>query len=180
MVLPGHLAGGYLATLALLSLTHPALSHGQIEALLIVGTLAGDLPDIDLLRLSYEEKRGKLKVESHRNYFTHTPIFWLISSLIVVGLGYVFGSELTKYIGLIILTSTWCHLIFDSIEDGVMWLWPFSEKRFDMLNHTYQGIDGGPHTFSYYWHFITREYTKLYTCYVEILVTIAAIWVLMK
>ena len=184
MVLPGHLAGGYLGAVALLAITHAGvasgLSHEQINVLLVLGTLAGELPDLDLLRLHYEETHGGRKVESHRNYFTHAPSFWLLVSLVVVGCGYIFSSAFTELIGGLILTGSWSHLIFDSIEDGVMWLWPFNTKRFDIVNKTYQGVDGGPHSMRYYWNFIIREYSKLWTCYAEIFVMVVAIWALTR
>lgn len=189
MVLPGHLAGGYLATLAVLGIAGvgagvgaagSGLSHEQLNALLVIGTLAGDLPDIDLIRLTIEERLGTIKVKSHREYFTHAAAFWMIIGLVVIGAGFIFGSVFTKYLGLILWAGTWSHLIFDSIEDGVMWLWPFSKKRYSLLMRTYQAIDGGPHSITYYWNFITREYPRYWTFYAEVLVTVVAIWVFLK
>jgi hypothetical protein len=51
MVLPGHLAGGYIATTIVLSLLPASIqfSTGQLTTLYIVGILSGEIPDIDLL-----------------------------------------------------------------------------------------------------------------------------------
>src|SRR5437868_1384261 len=124
MVLPGHLAGGYLAARALLSLSHAAFTPGQMLALYIIGTLAGDGPDIDLIWYSFKHRvLRSTENDSHRDYLTHAPIVWLAISLLIVLAGSLVSSSFVEFIGWIILCGSWTHLIFDSIEYGVMWLW---------------------------------------------------------
>jgi hypothetical protein len=186
MVLPGHIAGGYLFTRAFLALTHATFSASQTTALLIIGTLAGELPDIDLLRFYLANRSGFSIDHNHRLYATHAPLFWLIVSLIVVALGYIVSSPFVIYLGWIILSGSWGHLILDSIEDGVMWLWPFSRQRFALRNvpdfdaAKYAG-KYRPGTFAFYWDYIWTVYIgRRVTFYVEIFITLAAIWVLFK
>ena len=40
-----------------------------------------------------------------------------------------------KYFGLVILASAGSHLLVDSIEIGVMWLWPFSKKQYMLIDN---------------------------------------------
>jgi hypothetical protein len=184
MVLPGHLAGGYIMARLLLSVSHPSLSAEQIGALTVVGALAGELPDIDLVRAYFQKT-------DHHQYFTHAPFFWLMISLGIVGGGFIFGSLFTEYVGWMILAGTWTHLlldlswILDPTEYGVMWLWPFTNKRF-MFRKTSEEMkmkSGSINTkeyatIPYYWKFLTQEYCKYWTCYVEILITLVAIYLL--
>ncbi len=130
MVLPGHLSGGYLATTALLGIFHPDFSTNEIITLLIVGTLAGELPDIDLFffNIKYRHQQAN-RNDSHRNYITHIPFFWLAISLLVVIIGLIINSQFTEYVGWIILAGTWSHFILDSIEYGIRWFAPISNKR---------------------------------------------------
>jgi len=141
MILPGHLAGGYLATHALLFLAPATFSPTEVYALYAIGIIASDSPDIDLLWFYFEnkkyEKNQKLnhgEVENgkaskhpkanHREHITHTPIFWLIVSAIIAFIGYIFNSSFTEFGALVILAGSWSHLIFDSIVFGVCWFWP--------------------------------------------------------
>jgi len=180
MVLPGHLAGGYLITSALLGIFQPGFSHGQINALLIIGTLAGELPDVDTVFpvISHLLNR-KPRKESHREHITHAPLFWLAISVVVVIVGLFASSAFIRWIGVLVLAGTWTHFLLDSIEWGIWWLWPFSSKRFFMRNakddHLYSSPSG---TLSNYWEFTSGPYLKTATFYFELLVTAAALVVL--
>lgn len=183
MVLPGHLAGGYIFTKALLAWTHAAFSSSQATALLIIGTLAGELPDIDLLHFYFANRSEFSTENNHRHYITHAPIFWLIISLVVALIGLVFQSAFIEYLGWIILGGSWSHLILDSIEDGIMWLWPLSHKKFAL--RTMPDFDPqeyrGTHrigTIPFYWEYIVNTYIRTrITFYVEVLLTAAAIYI---
>jgi len=130
MVLPGHIAGGYLAAEAILLLAHPALPASQLTALLIIGTLAGEAPDIDLIWFYLEHRFNKtVNVEGHRDYVTHAPLVWVIISLIIAVIGMAAHSVFTEYIGWMILAGSMSHFILDSIEYGVTWLWPLTNKN---------------------------------------------------
>ncbi len=186
MVLPGHLAGGYLATTALLLLTHSSLPTSQMTALLIIGTLAGELPDIDLIPFYLANLRNSPNVHSHRTYFTHAPAFWLIVSLVIAAAGLIFKSSFVEYLGLVILAGTWSHLILDSIEDGVMWLWPFTKRCFALGKVT--GFDpkeyGGPDragSIKFHLKFIYKVYMReRVSFYIEIVITVIALLLILK
>ena len=193
MVLPGHLAGGYLAATVLLAIFHPDLSTNQINCLLIIGTLAGELPDIDLIFFNLAHRKyqknitqNTLKsdykiINSHRNYITHIPFFWLLISLAIVIIGQIFNSIFTEYLGWTILVGTWSHLILDSIEYGILWLSPFSKKIYAIKENTLQG--NTPHrqgSLIQHFHFVITTYWKIYTFWIEIAISIVALIVLFK
>jgi hypothetical protein len=186
MVLPGHLAGGYLAAGGLLALFHPDLSQGHIISLIIIGILAGELPDIDLFFFNIAE-RHKNKTSpsenqsgSHRNYITHIPLFWIITSLLVSGIGFGFGSAFVGYSGLMILAGTMSHFIFDSIEYGIRWLAPFSGVYYSFRKKIpAEHITARPGSIASYAQFVVGTYWKTWTFWIEIIVTIFALCILL-
>ena len=180
MVLPGHLAGGYLATTALLAVFHPDFSTNQTNMLLILGTLAGDFPDVDLFffNLKYRHHEAD-RNDSHRNYITHIPLFWLALSFLIVIIGFMFNSTFTEYIGWIILIGTWSHFILDSIEYGIRWFAPISNKRIAIkLDVKEKPTSDRPGSLIQYFHFLIQTYWKTLTFWLEIIVTIVAICIL--
>ncbi len=180
MILPGHISGGYLATRAILYLVPIATSFSstQIIILYIVGIIASEGPDFDLIKFFFEHKSIKLqKKDSHRKYISHTPIFWLVISFAIILIGYIFGNSFVSIIGLIILGGSWSHLIFDSLEYGIMWLWPFSHKFYSIHSVTEEDINEQKGTISYYWTFLTKYYIRRWTFYLEIIVTFIALLV---
>jgi len=180
MVLPGHIAGGYLAARGLLAIFHPGFGSIETDSLLIIGTLAGELPDIDLIRLYLDHKLERPnRVNDHRVYVTHAPFFWLVISLAIVTGGYLAGSLFTEWIGWLVLAGSWSHLLLDSIEDGVMWLWPYSKKCFAMKKGlSCEAITAKPGTPTYHLQYINKVYWKTVTFWVEIVLTLAALYLI--
>lgn len=180
MVLPGHLAGGYLATTALLTLSHAEaiLTPGQTITLTLIGTLAGDAPDIDIALYYLNQKFSARKRDGHRDFITHTPFFWACICAGIMLIGQTIDSSFIRYIGFVLLAGSWTHLILDSIENGVRWLYPLSNKSFYLRYVEDPIIQGTKGTIPYYWKFVTGAYLRRYTFYAEILITCAAIYVL--
>jgi len=186
MVLPGHLAGGYLAARAVLFLTHAAFTPAQTAALLTIGTLAGEAPDIDLIFFYFNQRsKTSKKIAEHRDYFTHAPLVWLILSLLIVASGLIFGSAFVQFTGWIILAGTFSHFILDSLEHGIRWLRPFSNKRFALRQTDPEaecagmgkgGATASKGSFKSYWQFMTEPYLKSWTVWLEIAITLAALW----
>lgn len=178
MVLPGHLAGGYLTAAALMEAFHPALSDAQTAAVYIIGTIAGELPDMDLVffYISQVSRRPSAK-QSHRDHVTHIPAFWLAICVAIVATGLIIGSVFVQFIGWAVLAGTWSHFILDSIEYGIRWLYPFSSKRLCLREVADPPISAPKGTFRYYWVFLIRHYMKRVSFYAEAIVTVAALWV---
>jgi len=217
MVLPGHIAGGYLATYALLSLAPASFSPAEIYVLYAIGMIASDSPDIDLVWFYLENKRKAKSTaaisdpvsgptsdsatdSNHRNHITHTAVFWLGLSLIVWLVGYSISSIFTEFVAAAILAGSWTHLLLDSIEFGIRWLWPLSNKRFairkEIPSSCSQVIEDGKSSkdcddnkygrnskiggLAYYWQFIIRSYVKSPVFYIEILMVIIAVAVFVR
>lgn len=182
MVLPGHLAGGYLAARAVLDLAPAAasLSPTQTAILIVIGTIFGDSPDIDLLFYYFNQKssRPDMDENGHRHYVTHTPAFWLALSLAIAAAGYIAGSIFVQFIGWMVLAGSWTHLLLDSIEFGVRWLWPLTSRRFSLMKGSPDPeIDAPKGSLSYYRIYLLKTSFRNVTFYAELLVTALALWI---
>lgn len=175
MVLPGHLACGYLAALSTLAIGNPALPAEQSATLLVIGTLSGEIPDIDigwsLFRRYILGKNGG----DHRKYFTHGPLFWLIVSAAISMIATIVSSLFLQYLALILAFGTLGHFTLDSIDHGVMWLWPFSKRKFSLLGNRDESGKDKRCDMSYYWHFITEEYPKTTSFRLEFILLVIAV-----
>jgi len=181
MVLPGHLAGGYIVTTAILKFIPGTenFSNNEILLLYIIGILSGEIPDIDLLFFYFSKKINNSKKATHREFYTHLPLFWLIISALIIIFGYILDSSFVILIAIILLGGTFSHLVFDSIEYGIRWLGPFSKKHFSLLKVKENFINDKKNvsvgSIPYYWNYIKNSYIKSKTIYFEIIVVIIAI-----
>jgi len=178
MLPPGHLAGGFLAAEALLKIAKPDLPQSQMSRLLVLGAAAGFAPDLDSFWSFFKEKSftvRNLEKNDHRMYVSHAPIIWLLAGLAI----YFFAtSTFIKYAGLVIWLSSWSHFLLDSVEHGIMWLWPFSSKRFalvksDLTNITTPGFFG-------YWMSHLKKYITKISFYLEIVIILSALIIYFK
>jgi len=183
-------------TQILLNLTATSFSSNQTTILLIIGTLAGDGPDIDLIWYYFENRNSTLSLpkesndfhrndktiaSNHREYPTHAPLTWLILCALIVLAGLITNSIFTVFIGLTILAGSWSHFVLDSIEFGIRWFWPFSNKRYCLHKTVEIEPAGQKGTFSYYWKMITtRDFLKSWSLYAEILIVMIAVVVLIS
>jgi hypothetical protein len=181
MVLPGHIAGGYLATKALLTFAHPAFSATQITWLYVIGIISGEIPDIDLIWFYFVHKFNLAnKLDNHRDYVTHWPLLWLVICLLIVAFASILHSPFFSFIGWAILTGTWSHFILDTIEYGVQWLAPFHKKRYaffvakEIPNvEIHKRVGSIP----FYFEYLYKIYVKNISFYVEIAIVLLAICV---
>ncbi len=127
MLPPGHIAAGYLTAEALLKLSHPNLTGAQTQQLLWWGMLFGFAPDFDFFYLFVKSKSLKAdpRKGDHRYFFSHAPALWLFAGLMLFILSPV---SYIKYFGLLLWLGSWSHFLLDSIQYGIMWLWPFNRK----------------------------------------------------
>ena len=178
MVLPGHLAGGYLAARAVLFLTQTTFTPTQTAALLAIGTLAGEAPDIDFIFFYFNHRsETSKKVNEHRDYPTHAPLVWLILSLAIIAIGFIFNSTFVQFIGWMILAGSWSHFIVDSLEYGIPWLWPISKKWFAIRDFQPKRlVTARKGTLKAHWQFATGPYLEGWTVWLEIAITLAALW----
>lgn len=67
------------------------------------------------------------------DYITHTPIFWLAIAG-VVALGLIACRKSTWLIFVAIgLLSILLHLVLDTVAADVRWLYPFSDRAFNLV-----------------------------------------------
>lgn len=75
--------------------------------------------------------------------------------------------------------GSWTHFLLDSIEYGIMWLWPLSSKVYalkdpELVLPIYET------RFIPYWWQSVRKYTKFYSFYLEVLIIITALIIYYK
>jgi membrane-bound metal-dependent hydrolase YbcI (DUF457 family) len=181
MLTPGHIAAGYLISFLFLKATHAesVLGSDATNTLLLVGTLMGTAPDIDFLPFFLKHRSLKLQQkDSHRDYVTHTPFLWLCVAILV----YIFFgmTAFSAYLGFIVWLGTWSHFLADSIEYGISWLRPFSQKRFAVWsNYPEERAALREQTIlRHYWEFSKLYMTRSRTVFFEIAAILAALAVL--
>lgn len=127
----GHIAGSFIVVREVLK--HIPTNETNQMALIVLGTLAGALPDLDYFYYAF--KSGGFKYETdfqHHKWVSHTFPFYIIPGALFYFLGYFLGYPAIRFGALVITIGTVVHLILDMIGsgDGIMWAWPFS-KRMD-------------------------------------------------
>ncbi|MEI6057785.1 MAG: hypothetical protein WCQ60_02320, partial [bacterium] len=66
---------------------------------------------------------------------THAPLLWFVAGLIVFSISSLFAAgAFWQVLGLLMWLGPWSHFCCDSVDVGVMWLWPFSRRQFAMHN----------------------------------------------
>lgn len=155
MLLPGHLAGGYLAARVYLKLSHLALTSHQTSLLLWLGVLAGILPDFDWLRMFWAAKSFKPKDTTiHRRYFSHLPLFWVAVCVIL----YVLAQTIFMRAAVIVFfLAVMSHMLFDSLEFGLMWLWPFKKECYAVFEYRPK-INWAGRSFWDYWLMVVVQF----------------------
>lgn len=172
-----HAAAGYLIAKAFLHLSPLSLSASQENVLITLGILFALLPDLDFIPFFLKHGSMNLqKNESHRVQWSHAPLPWLLLSLIIIEISYLLNASLMLATGILLFLCLLSHFLGDSIEYGVMWLWPFSKKQFYL--HKARGtepLSKKEGVISYYWKFFTRVYAKNWMLWIDIVVILAAL-----
>jgi membrane-bound metal-dependent hydrolase YbcI (DUF457 family) len=137
MRIQGHVAGGYLVTQALLAWLKPPSS--EEKQLLVLGTLAGVLPDGDtLLHLARTRSLEFGEDFDHHAWITHTFPFYLLPGLGLFLYGQWRNRPKIRRGALVVMAGTTTHLLQDTIGSGtgLMWAWPVSKRMggFGTLN----------------------------------------------
>ena len=129
MKIQGHLAGGWLITRSILK--KKTFTKSERRRLLIIGSVAGVLPDLDYLLYAYNKKGFVYKNDfRHHTWITHTfPFYWVIASFIFLG-GILFKRNELKDIARVFAAGASIHLLQDAVGsgDGIMFLFPFSKR----------------------------------------------------
>ncbi|MBI5530332.1 MAG: metal-dependent hydrolase [Candidatus Doudnabacteria bacterium] len=179
MLPPGHVAAGYLTAQALLKIVKPELPQAEINQLLWWGFFWGFAPDLDNFAAFLKVKSfyyNKKDNSIHRQFYTHIPVLWLLAGLAVYFLA---ANAYWQMFGLLIWLGSWSHFLLDSIEYGVMWLWPFNKELWAFKNRgVKKQIDG--ESFFRYWTSFLKLYVTRLTFYIEIIILVCALVVFFK
>lgn len=172
MLIPGHLAIGYLLSLLILKTLNPEFNQSEINILLLLGSIFAILPDIDTISYLFKFNENT----THKQFISHTPFLWLI-----IGLAFFLMSTtiFLQTLALIFLIVTLSHFVLDSIEYGIMWLWPFSRKQFSIHKIKSEKPKKNDSLYSYYKRIFFKEYLKSWAFYLEILVVGVALFFLL-
>ncbi len=179
MLPPGHVAAGFLSAQALLQIIKPDLSVTQDHSLLWWGAFWSFAPDLDTFwafikvkALYYNQKDNSI----HRQFLTHIPLLWLIPALLI---HFLAQSQYWRMFGLVMLAGSWSHFLLDSLEYGVMWLWPFNRHVWAFKNSGIKHQLSGD-TFWAYWKNFLKYYLKRLTFYCEAAAILTAAAVLIQ
>ncbi|OGE87578.1 MAG: hypothetical protein A3J07_02565 [Candidatus Doudnabacteria bacterium RIFCSPLOWO2_02_FULL_49_13] len=169
-----HAATGYLFAFVLLKILHPALSLDQVNSLLLWSLFWAVAVDWDMIISFIMLRSVRIRNNvSHRRFLTHTPIFGL-----VIGLSIYFLSDslYAQYFALVFLASFTSHMVVDSIEIGIMWLWPFSKKQYFLFE---ANTDSNPYIHEslliFYIKMFRNVYMRMKTFYVGLVAVFAAL-----
>ncbi len=179
MLPPGHIAAGYLVARALLAATHPSLSLSDQQYLIWWGVFFGFAPDLDTFIVFKKMKRFISSDEiDHRAFYSHAPTLWLIGGLVILFVGAFIHSVFLEYLGILLWLCSWTHFALDTIQNGIMWLWPW-RKRLIALSDPGMKSDVAPQKFISYWlDFLKFYITKMTLPFcLEILLIIVALFV---
>lgn len=174
MILPGHLAAGYITTFVTVTALGYSFTPTEQTLLLTAGTLLGDAPDLDVFFNFFKKTSiGVSSLKGHRDHITHIPLLWLVLGVII---WFSSTSDFYKTLGLLLWLCPWSHLLCDSIftDTGVRWFAPFSEKKVMTFKKQTENFPSS-------WLDLFYKYAKNPLCYLEIsLVVIASIIFLYK
>lgn len=133
MLPPGHAAAGILVAAVINKYFGLNLTPHEQKIMLGVGALFAFIPDLDMFYAFFRVGRfiQPVKKINHRKFITHTPLFWIMVGISVF---YFNQNPFGFILALTIAFSAISHLFFDSLEYGVMWLWPFSKNQYAMFN----------------------------------------------
>lgn len=176
MLWVGHLSLGYLFYKIILSV-YPAeiISQYELNILLVVTLIASILPDLDFISFFTKNKSMKLQnYSSHRTQISHAPLIYL-----TVGVIFYLVSQTIffKIASILFIVGIMGHFIGDSIEYGIMWLWPLSKKQYSLHKVPKENIQSSG-IVDYYWKFFWSIYVKNWTFWIELGVILTAIFII--
>lgn len=132
----GHLPLGYVVSQR--PIRHEAKNSGSIPTRYRVAILCffSLFPDIDLFFTYFFNAS-----ESHRNFITHTPIFYLMIWAILAFIAKKTKKKNLRAIADLAIAGVFLgHLLPDSLNAGILWLWPLSDRLFGLRSFFPNGL----------------------------------------
>ncbi|MFA6100222.1 MAG: metal-dependent hydrolase [Patescibacteria group bacterium] len=137
-----HLPAGYLLTKKLQSLL-------KEKRFLILGLVAGILPDLDILYFYLLDNRQTL----HHDYWTHISFYWVALALVSFLAILLFKQKKYLTAATIFFANIFLHLILDTIVGRIEWLYPFSKVSYYLFTVPVK-YDFWVYNFIFHWSFI--------------------------
>jgi len=160
MLPPGHIAAGYLAAKYFLRTFYPGIPPVETNELLLLGAFFAFAPDLDAFFSFFVTGSFTFNVEKtdHRKYISHAPVIWLAAGLLL----YFFGpTQSWRVGGLLLWLCSWSHFALDSVQSGIMWLWPFSREVFALKDRGVKLVKVQKRGFFAYWlDFVWQYFLK--------------------
>lgn len=162
----GHVAGGFLAA-KVGAIFIPELNQPYYLGL---AGFFGFFPDLDYFAVFWRSRKftddGSV---SHRNFFSHGPLLYLLAFAI-----WILLFPESKLIAICFLAGTMSHFILDTVSGaGIMWLYPFSSRRFGFAVEEKIPVD--EKRFFKYWTQFVSEYSKKYALKAEVAIIVLAL-----
>lgn len=162
MLPTGHIAAGFLVAQGLLIVTEPSLTTTQTQALLWAGAFFGFVPDLDMFYAFFKSKSFTVpgtKI-NHRYYLPHRPMVWLALGILVS----IFApNQFWQLFGIVIWLGSWSHFLLDSLQVGVMWLWPLNSKFYALKDPGVKENNDTKGFFNFWIRHLTYFYPKKFT-----------------
>lgn len=175
MLPPGHIAGGYIVALGYVAILQPDIPAKEIDTLLTTAAFFAFAPDLDMFITFFRQRSARLgqKENNHRYLVTHTPFFWLlVSASFAVFTPKPFGWHIAS----VVFLGALSHLILDSIQFGIMWLYPVSRRVYALRDRAVE-FHLPPKGFVAHWTDLVIAYARRFTLtfVLEIILIITAV-----
>lgn len=129
-----HAPLGFITTYIASKKHKEKLSKKQTFWIFLLGIIFSIFPDFDLFYYYFISAS-----ETHRALVTHTPFLYILISLSIFLVGVALKNKFYKFLSLIILLSSFSHLILDSLGSGIAWLYPFNNLPYGLLSISFLG-----------------------------------------
>lgn len=178
MLPTGHIAGGYLVTVGLIKLLKPDFSAAEQTQLYFWGMFWAFAPDLDIFYFFLKNRNFLVagregKDSNHRKYYSHFPFLWLLAGIFWY---FLTGTVFWKFCSLLFVAGSFSHFFLDSIDYGIRWLWPLSNKLYALKNIEAKLVVEERNFFRHSLLFL-KAYSKYLTFYLEIIIILSAIFV---
>lgn len=114
-----HLPSGYLV----------ARGFGARSGIVVTAALIGSvLPDFDLIWFYWIDDRAF----HHHRYWVHIPGFWLLVAAVFLSVTRALRPAFVLP-ACAFFAAIGVHMVLDSVGGGIMWLWPFDQRLFSLV-----------------------------------------------
>ncbi|WP_039018083.1 metal-dependent hydrolase [Halocynthiibacter namhaensis] len=123
-MITAHLPSGYIL----------ARATGCPRSVYPFALLGSVLPDFDMLWFHLVDMRAF----HHHKYWVHAPGFWIMIAVATLIALKLFVAKHTRFpvitAACMFYGAIFVHLILDSLAGSIMWLWPFSDQLYVLVD----------------------------------------------